>query len=231
MDGREQTPPGSVRCLALRHGSPARKDAVLGAPGAPRRAAGAASDQSERPRGATGAPPAHAGSARRTENRRPVPRHPRTTGPARRALTRSSMSRRPGRLLVHAQPLPRADHLDRRQRITRITTPTGLGNTAGDGGHQLVMTLWERKFVLPGSLEPLAGPRLGGNASSSASGAQLNRTDVRPYRGGRCCTLLLYLLPGCSNYGSDLWSYGDSNPRPLACHEPHTKSLTSAITP
>jgi len=36
---------------------------------------------------------------------------------------------------------------------------------------------------------------------------------------GRCsCTFLLYGRPGCSNFAFDLWSYGDSNPRPLACH-------------
>jgi hypothetical protein len=36
----------------------------------------------------------------------------------------------------------------------------------------------------------------------------------------------------CSNYGSEMgWSYGDSNPRPLACHEARTQPLTSANTP
>ena len=38
--------------------------------------------------------------------------------------------------------------------------------------------------------------------------------------GHRCCTSLLYPAPDFSNYAPDLWSYGDSNPRPLACHEP-----------
>jgi hypothetical protein len=39
----------------------------------------------------------------------------------------------------------------------------------------------------------------------------------------RCGTFLLYSLPGFSNYTSDLWSYGDSNPRPLACHPAATR--------
>src|ERR1017187_9113117 len=39
----------------------------------------------------------------------------------------------------------------------------------------------------------------------------------------RCGTFLLYSLPGFSNYSSDQWSYGDSNPRPLACHPAATR--------
>src|ERR1035438_2514326 len=39
----------------------------------------------------------------------------------------------------------------------------------------------------------------------------------------RCGTFLLYSLPGVSNYSSDQWSYGDSNPRPLACHPAATR--------
>jgi hypothetical protein len=43
----------------------------------------------------------------------------------------------------------------------------------------------------------------------------------------RCGTFLLYSLPGFSNFASDQWSYGDSNPRPLACHPAATRPQKS----
>jgi hypothetical protein len=43
--------------------------------------------------------------------------------------------------------------------------------------------------------------------------------QTRGVSSAHCCsTLLLYSPSRLSNYVSDLWSYGDSNPRPLACH-------------
>jgi hypothetical protein len=54
--------------------------------------------------------------------------------------------------------------------------------------------------------------RSGGGVAGSAGRDGLARHAPRRLwiRG---CILLLYPLPGCSNYGSDLWSYGDSKPR------------------
>jgi hypothetical protein len=43
-----------------------------------------------------------------------------------------------------------------------------------------------------------------------------------------CCTSLLYPRSCRSNFISDLWSYGDSNPRPLACH-PAAARLPASI--
>jgi hypothetical protein len=49
----------------------------------------------------------------------------------------------------------------------------------------------------------------------------------------RCGTLLLYSPLGTglkiSNYVSDLWSYGDLNPRPLACHATQAPSRPGVL--
>jgi hypothetical protein len=68
-----------------------------------------------------------------------------------------------------------------------------------------------RPSQAPGSADYASNP--GGEAEPDPGWP--GRRSCRP----RCCTLLLYSPLNCSNFASDLWSYGDSNPGPLACHQ------------
>ena len=86
----------------------------------------------------------------------------------------------------------------------------------------------EEAFCLVSCLQ--ADPRYQPQPARPASllGAEAIRTGVRPVP-------LLYFaavqvsesLLRISNYVSDLWSYGDSNPRPLACHAAASALVTT----
>jgi len=68
-------------------------------------------------------------------------------------------------------------------------------------------------FLLLRGPDPGPGPGICATQAAAAREEQARLERVCGIsRGPGCGTLLLYCRLGCSNYPSDLWSYGNSNP-------------------
>jgi hypothetical protein len=98
--------------------------------------------------------------------------------------------------------------------------PLRRARSVSAAGEPLPAALWaERLTCCTGGKYTRSGSRRWGAITQPRIGSRTS-VRIRSPRGGYaavlyCCTQ----LSSRSNYASELWSYGDSNPRPLACHQ------------
>lgn len=161
---------------------------------------------------------------------RPFPRprrHERATQHQRRAPTcRVALSARTSSRRSTRQPITAQGRGQRRQRLTTCLAArvNGADRAAGRNSNKSGRVVRQgKKQRSCWSKSSHACCLQAGLRSPEGIGPQRERRSKGPVAVLCCCTP----ARTDSNYTSDLWSYGESNPGPLPCHQQAPRPLTS----